>query len=73
MADFSLVIRLDPENANAHFNRGCCYDSLKKVDAAIADYSRALELDAKNEDAETENGQEEGKDIRIQLKKKVAA
>jgi lipoprotein NlpI len=41
------VISLDPENANAFFNRGCCYDSVGELDLAIADYSVALELDMK--------------------------
>ena len=34
-------------NANAYFNRGCCYDSVGELDLAIADYSIALELDMK--------------------------
>ena len=45
--DFSEVISKDPENANAYFNRGCCYDSVGELDLAIADYSIALELDMK--------------------------
>ena len=45
--DFSEVIRLDQENANAFFNRGCCYDSIGEIDLAISDYSVALELDMK--------------------------
>ena len=44
------MIRLDPSNANAYFNRGCCYDSLKELDMAIADYSKALELDGNSND-----------------------
>ena len=35
------------ENANAYFNRGCCYDSIGEIDLAISDYSVALELDMK--------------------------
>jgi len=41
------VIKLDSENANAYFNRGCCYDSIGEIDLAISDYSVALELDMK--------------------------
>ena len=50
---------LDPENANAYFNRGCCYDSIGELDLAISDYSIALELDMKNgnEEGENENSQ----------------
>ncbi len=36
---------MNPANANAYFNRGCCYDGMKELELAIADYSRALELD----------------------------
>lgn len=47
IADFSEVIQKDPDNANAYFNRGCCYDSVGELDLAISDYSIALELDMK--------------------------
>ena len=46
--DFSLVIHIDPLNANAYFNRGSCYDSKGEVQKAISDYSMALELDMKS-------------------------
>lgn len=39
------MIKITPDNANAYFNRGCCYDRIKELDLAIADYSKALELD----------------------------
>ena len=39
------VLELDPSNANAYFNRGSAYDSIGDFDAAIADYTRALDLD----------------------------
>ena len=42
------MIEIDPENANAYFNRGCCYDSVGELDLAISDYSVALELDMRN-------------------------
>lgn len=51
------MIEIDPDNANAYFNRGCCYDSVGELDLAISDYSVALELDMRN-------GGEEGKDDR---------
>lgn len=46
--DFSSVINLNKDNANAYFNRGCCYDSIGELDLAISDYSTALEIDSKN-------------------------
>ena len=62
--DFTRVIEIDPDNANAYFNRGCCYDSIGELDLAISDYSVALELDMRNggnteKEGENEN-QEEG-------------
>ena len=39
------VLELDAHNANAYFNRGSTHDSLGSYDKAIADYTRALELD----------------------------
>lgn len=39
------MIELDPGNANAYFNRGSAYDSIGDFDAAIADYTKALDLD----------------------------
>ena len=50
-----INFKLDPENANAYFNRGCCYDSIGELDLAISDYSIALELDMKNGNEEAEN------------------
>ena len=46
--DFTRVIEIDADNANAFFNRGCCYDSIGELDLAISDYSVALELDMRN-------------------------
>jgi tetratricopeptide (TPR) repeat protein len=46
--DFTSVIEIDPQNANAYFNRGCCYDSIGELDLAISDYSVALELDLRS-------------------------
>lgn len=51
--DFTRVIEIDPDNANAYFNRGCCYDSVGELDLAISDYSVALELDMRNGGANT--------------------
>ena len=38
VVDFSTVIKLDKKNANAYFNRGCCYDSIGELNLAIKDY-----------------------------------
>jgi Tfp pilus assembly protein PilF len=53
------VIEIDPDNANAYFNRGCCYDSVGELDLAISDYSVALELDMRNGGNNNEEGHED--------------
>ena len=73
ITDFTKVISIDPDNANAYFNRGCCYDSIGELDLAISDYSVALELDMRNganngegeaqgDDDEDFNGEDDGAD-----------
>ena len=56
------MIEIDPDNANAYFNRGCCYDSVGELDLAISDYSVALELDMRNGGGQQQNNQEEDGD-----------
>jgi Tfp pilus assembly protein PilF len=53
------VIEIDPDNANAYFNRGCCYDSVGELDLAISDYSVALELDMRNGGTNNEGQEDE--------------
>ncbi len=50
---------MDKDNANAYFNRGCCYDSVGELDLAISDYSVALELDMKASENDVVNEGEE--------------
>ena len=47
MADYDAVIDLDPFNAHAYHNRGISRDKQGAFEAAVADFSRVLELDAK--------------------------
>ena len=42
---------LDPNNAEALSNRGQIYRQTRKLDLALADYNRAIEIDDKNADA----------------------
>jgi len=81
--DFTRVIEIDADNANAYFNRGCCYDSVGELDLAISDYSVALELDMRNgggtaagsnrnvkgeeDESAVENNCEEGAESRDQI------
>ncbi len=47
IANFTRAIKLDPNNANAYYERGQAV-SLVDANAAIADYTQALQIDAKN-------------------------
>lgn len=41
---YAKVVRLDPKNAQAWFNRGLIYQEMGVLDLAISDYDMALEL-----------------------------
>ncbi len=45
-------IAADPSNSNLYAVRGSLYDQQKKTDLAVADYRKAVELDANNFDAQ---------------------
>ena len=45
---YSEAIKLDPENAEAYFQRGTCYHKMKEYDLALHDYSQSIELNPKN-------------------------
>ena len=51
--DFTTVLKLDPTNVNAYFNRGSAYDSLGQYEKAVADYTHALDLDSSEPDRST--------------------
>ena len=53
VADFTTVLKLDPNNVNAYFNRGSAYDSLGQYEKAVADYTHALDLDSSSTNPET--------------------
>ncbi len=42
--DFSMVVGLDPNDADAYYQRGGCYNSLGLIDKGAADILRACEL-----------------------------
>ena len=45
--DYSTVISLDPHNSHAFHNRGISLDKLGHFDAAIADFTKVLEIDSR--------------------------
>ena len=55
LADFSSVLKLEPANVSALYNRGCIHDQLEQYEAALDDYSKALELDTGSLRASTQS------------------
>lgn len=43
-ADYDKLIDLDPDNADAYYNRGDAYDEMGEYGKAIADYNKAIQL-----------------------------
>ena len=43
--DYTSLIRINPDDKVALWNRGVAHDKLGATNEAIADYSRVLELD----------------------------
>ena len=44
IAKYNEVLQLNPNYAEAYYNRGCAYDDLDNNTAAISDYTKAIEL-----------------------------
>lgn len=57
VADFTTVLKLDPSNVNAYFNRGSAYDSLGQYEKAVADYTHALDLDSSSAEPDQSSGE----------------
>ena len=45
MADYSTVLRIEPDHVEATFHRGTVYEKLTKLDEAIADFTKVLSLE----------------------------
>jgi len=43
--DYTKAIELEPESADAFYNRGCSWYEVDKLDDSIADLTRAIQLD----------------------------
>ncbi len=52
IADYTEALRLNPQYANAYYNRGNVYYVLKQYDKALADYDQALRLNPNHSDAQ---------------------
>jgi tetratricopeptide (TPR) repeat protein len=54
--DFNKAIELNPEDANAYFNRGGAYRDTGNYGQAVKDFTRAIELSPKDADAYDNRG-----------------
>jgi tetratricopeptide (TPR) repeat protein len=48
-ADYSKAILLNPNDADAYYNRGCAYSEKGEVDKAVSDLKRCIELSTDRE------------------------
>jgi len=46
--EFGFALNKQPDNSLIYFQRGRCYDEINKIDLAIEDYKKAIELDVFN-------------------------
>jgi len=44
IAKFTAALEIDPDNAEAYYNRGFCYSILNQSDSACPDFQKACEL-----------------------------
>lgn len=51
IAEYTAVIRLNPDSAEAYFNRGIAYVHLGDCQAAVADFTQAIQLNPDKDDA----------------------
>ena len=51
IADHTKAIALDPNDANAYYNRGVAYEQKGDKDQAIADFRKVLEINPSDQDA----------------------
>ena len=49
--DYTKVIELHPDMAEAYYNRGFPYYKLEQYDKALKDWDKAIEIDPNNLDA----------------------
>lgn len=45
VADYSTVLRIEPDHVEATFHRGTVYEKLTKLDEAIDDFTKVLSLE----------------------------
>ncbi|MBU0987027.1 MAG: tetratricopeptide repeat protein [Proteobacteria bacterium] len=43
--NFTMAIEINPDNAEAYYNRGFCYSMLNRSDQASSDFQKARELE----------------------------
>ena len=61
IADYSRAIELNPEDADAYYNRGNAKSELGDYDSAIADYDRVIAIKPDDADAYNNRGNAKSK------------
>ena len=56
MAAYEEAIRLDPQNADAHYNKGNALSELGHYEEAVAAYKEAIRLNPEHADAHYNKG-----------------
>jgi len=56
IADYTEAIRIDPNGANAYYNRGIVYFDKNDYDRAVADYTQAIRINSNYADAYNNRG-----------------
>ena len=51
LKDFEKVLKLNPNNVDAHYNRGVVLYDLRRKEEALESYDKSLELNPDDEDA----------------------
>ena len=61
LQDFSSVIQIDPEDADAYYNRGLTNRKLERFDEALSDYNQAIKINPRYAKAYNNRGGVQGK------------
>lgn len=56
LADYDVAIQLEPDDAQAYFNRGLVKIELKRYEEALTDFDQAIDLNPNNADAYNNRG-----------------
>jgi len=56
ISDYTMVIEINPKDAEAYYNRGVIYANKGQYDLAISDFTKAIEIDPRHAGAYSDRG-----------------